>query len=110
MSPKAFELRDYSISDWQKLNPDDFSFALHNDSGTTVVFVVPTVYFDAYNRMFDESMPLYDMLPSYLIETMECVYETDRTTSEVFMDLTEIGLVFGEAFQTYTDASINLII
>ena len=110
MPVEAYELKDYSLSDWLKLNPGDFYFALHNESGTTVVFVVPVSYFNAYNKMYDESMPLFEILPNYLIETMECVYETDRTTSEVFMDLTEIGLLFSDVFQKYTDVSINYIL
>src|SRR5271165_937444 len=104
---------EYLIAQWATLKPEDFCFALiMNDTGKDAhVCIVPSLYFINHAHMFNDSMPITHMLPSYLIEVQNSVFEVvgKTPTSTVYSDLLDIGFIHVKLFQNFiesTDASL----
>jgi hypothetical protein len=88
---------------WAPYKPKDFYFAViwEEDVKTTIVYIVPADYFDLSGKMFEDSMPILQYLPTYLEEVAECEYETHTPILEVQRDMVKIGFIHHMGFQRY---------
>lgn len=101
---KAFD--EFIVPLWGKLWPKDFYFAYHysDECNSTIVYIAPVEYFDNNASMFDDSMPIMHLLPNYLEEIMECVYEVSGKP-DIEKDMKRLGFVHCHFFQRYIDES-----
>lgn len=91
--------------DWLDLLPKDFYFALEcqNDLKYTIVYIVPVEYYDAHGYMYEHSFPITNILPIYLEEILEGVYETDLSFNFVKKDLVGKGFIHNSYFQAHIE-------
>jgi hypothetical protein len=91
---------------WAGFRPHNFYFAIKEIDGVVVVFIVPREYFDKEGLMYDDSMPIVQYLPDYLIETLEGVYEVEGVPFDrVKRDMITRGFNHGHFFQNFIDRS-----
>lgn len=88
---------------WLKLKPDDFYFAIKREGNATIVCIAPGAYYEVSGQMYIDSMPINGILPHYLIEILDGIYETNNSLSKVFEDLLEIGFIHNKEFQSYIE-------
>lgn len=93
----------FTIPLWAPYKPKDFYFAIiwEDETKTTVVYIVPGDYYDLTGKMFDDSIPIIQYLPSYLEEVSECEYETTKPMTEVQRDMTKLGFMNDHYFQRH---------
>lgn len=93
---------------WNKFKAKDFYFAMqHNkddDKIITIVYITPAEYFEENAYMWTDSIPLMHLIPNYLIEIMESIYETEAHPDKVLGDMLAIGFVRDNNFQKFIDA------
>jgi hypothetical protein len=86
-----------SLSDYHELSANslakDFYFATIIDfDGLTMVAIVPKSYFDKYGCMWNQSMDLHHILPSYLdTEFVDGIYDVMIDIEKVYQDLIKLG-------------------
>jgi len=97
---------DNTLKAWLKLLPEDYYFAIYDEMRITVVCIVPAAYFDATGIMYRDSIPVFHILPQYLIETFEGIYETNKPATEVYNDLLTAGFIHDVKFQSFMDGSL----
>lgn len=88
---------------WLKLKPEDFYFGIRRDGNKTIVFITPGEYYDVGGRMYPDSMPINRLIPNYLVEILESIYETSEPLSRVFEDMLLIGFIHDSDFQSYIE-------
>jgi hypothetical protein len=110
MKPWALKLNDraddnFTVPLWEHYKPKDFYFATQweEDVKSTIVYIVPADYFDVSGKMFSDSMPIVQYLPSYMEEVSECEYECKVPILNVQHDLLMIGFTHNQSFQRYID-------
>ena len=91
---------------WADFRPHNFYFAIRQVETVVMVFIVPKEYFDEYGVMYEDSIPIVQYIPNYLIETIECIYEVEGIKLEdVRRDLIARGFSYGHFFQNFVDRS-----
>lgn len=88
--------------------PSDFYFHVMEDIqemsfGATIIAIVPKLYFHKEKCMWDQSMFLNHILPSDFNESMESIWDSDRSVDEIRSELLNLGfeenLEFSKLFQ-----------
>jgi hypothetical protein len=112
VKPWELEYEERFISDedfiksWVSFEPKDFFFALQEEEpGITLVYLVPKELFNYTGYLFWDSMPIVHLLPEYLVEIFESIYEADETQSNVMKDMISMGFIFSNRFQKLIDES-----
>ena len=87
----------------EKSKPSDFYFAVNKfmdfcagededaRDGYTYIAIVPKVYFNKENCMWDQSMYLDHILPDDFNEAMESIWECERSIEDARKVLIEMG-------------------
>lgn len=91
----------FTIPLWQEFNHKDFYFAIQYQYESTLVFIVPKEYYDDKAVMFDDSMPIVQLLPESLIEIYSGVYETKKSLNDIKRELSEMGFIYDHFFQEF---------
>jgi hypothetical protein len=97
---------DTKLEAWLKLLPEDYCFAIYDEMRQTVVCITPVSYFDATGTMYKDSIPMFHILPAYLIETFEGIYETDKSANDVYRDMLAAGFVHNAKFQSFMEGGL----
>lgn len=97
---------DFLVPLWAQFRPKDFYFASQwmDDVGSTLIYIVPSEYFDKFGNMYEDSMPIVHYLPEYLEEILPCVYEAeDIMMYRVEQELKSYGFNHNRWFQKFID-------
>jgi hypothetical protein len=81
--------------------PSDFYFSVMREDDNdpfTLVSIVPKLYWEENAYMWDQTMFLDHILPPDLSESMECIYDSDRSVEEVRKDMLARGFLENDAF------------
>jgi len=90
--------------------PSDFYFYVgpiapgEDDEDYSFIHIVPKIFFDTYNHMWDQSMNLNHILPEDFGEEMECIWSCERSKEEVITDLIERGFEKNYKFTEFMKA------
>jgi hypothetical protein len=101
---EAYEVTDQKRwPHWREMVAHDFYFAVipPNEYASTMVFICPIKYFESNQDMIRESMPINHLVPLYLVESMEAIFETDFSEEMVKNDLIKKGFLSNDAFTDY---------
>lgn len=91
---------------WEPYKPKDFYFAILIVDNITIVYIVPSEFYNSTGAMFNDSMPIIQHLPSYLVEILEGVYEVEHVGYNIVkQDLLNKGFVNNDFFQKYIERS-----
>lgn len=84
---------EFTVPLWARFEHKDFYFTSHyqKDTKVTIVYIVPAEYFHKTGLMYDDSMPILHLLPPYLEEIMEGIYETSYNPDYVIHNLSTLG-------------------
>jgi len=98
------------LNSWKRFKQQDFYFALHTDqkSQHTIVYLCPKEYFDTTGWMFEDSIPIVHLLPDYLEEVLEAIYETSHPKDRVLRDLCSRRFVWGSKFQDFVHSKMGV--
>lgn len=81
--------------------PSDFYFHImpdQEDGGFCIIALVPKAYFLKEHYMWDQSMPLDHILPSDFSESMESVWDSERSFEDIRKDLLTRGFEENKKF------------
>lgn len=102
---KDLTWKDPTTKDWdayrllcQMSKPSDFYFAAQPYDEYTMIAIVPKEFFHSFGYMWDQSMLLDGILPGDFCESMESVWESERSVEEVRADLLAKGFEENEKF------------
>lgn len=96
------------VESWAKFEPKDFYFAyIEHDSHCCIVYLAPKEYFRLYKGSFPDSMAITHILPDYVIETFEGMYEANKNQFYVIQDMAMRGFNWNNHFQKWVDEHLN---
>lgn len=108
MKPWESPQPDEDIIDaWEAIHTRQLYYATtsHKEGGMTktFVFIVPGDFFDETGFMYANSMPIVPLLPVYLDEIADNVYETAIRENLVSLALMQLGFIHDPKFQTFIE-------
>lgn len=91
---------------WKDFLPKDFYFTAaakerDNKRRYTKIYVVPIGYFDLTSCMYFDSLPIINILPIYIEEVSDCIYETYYNPEYVINHMEELGFVRNIYFDNF---------
>lgn len=97
---------DELVLAWSSFQPRDFVFGIKRDvvAESTIVVVVPRLFFDREKKIFHDSIPvLTKYLPDSLIECLPCVFETQDNLDYTKIQLMNTGFGHQSTLDKYMD-------
>jgi hypothetical protein len=94
---------------WNAFKARDFIFGIKWDrvDESTIVVIVPELYWTKEHKMFHDSIPVVvQYLPNNLLETVPCVYETEDNVEYTKNLLMNIGFVYNSKIDEYMDKQL----
>lgn len=84
-------------------NPADYAFVVSYDEDfeATIVAIVPIEYFESTGFMYDQFMPVEDMLPDVFSSAEEGVYEFDGSVELAEATMEALGFKRHEGFTNF---------
>lgn len=100
---------DFFVPLWKDFTPKDFYFAIQyeKDTACTLIYITPRDFYLEFGKMYNESLPIIQFLPTYLEEVFESVYETIVETWQVRSDLFQKGFINNPSFQRFVDEMMS---
>lgn len=88
--------------------PSDFYFHVYEiDEDGTNVAICSKAYFEKEGNCWDQSVDLSHILPEDMCESMESIWDCDRSLVEVRIDLLARGFVECEKFSDYVKVLVK---
>lgn len=100
MKPWSDEAYDLEQDQWDRLwdsvEPNDFYFACYEDYDGVNVAITPIEYFDREGYVSDQTPHIEHLLPDYMFEIMESLWESEKSMEETRNDLLSRGFIESE--------------
>lgn len=105
---------NYNSNKWEEYDnlcksskPSDFYFYVgplapgEDNENYSFIHIIPKIFFDTYNHMWDQSMDIDHILPEDFGEEMECIWGCKRSIEKIKADLIERGFLESPAFTEF---------